>query len=267
MMCCEAHKCTIRGYLIAISIKRKREKQCHINKLITHIHTLERAHKSTQAATSLHELVQTRKDLLNKLDKKSQRNYILNQKHFSYEHGKKVGKLLANALRTKRSYNTIHSLKDSMGCKIVTNEDIVNKFVTYYTHLYNLAPLHTQSRNTVRKQMINDFLATYTPKRFYDQEASVLDHPISPEEVHTALKQLKPGKSPGPDGLTSDYNKSFQEILWPYFLKAFNSISPDHPPPRDLLTAHITVIPKPNKDPSLVSNYQPISLLHVDLKL
>lgn len=49
-------------------------------------------------------------------------------------------------------------------------------------------------------------------------------------------------------------------------MTAYNSFATPTEPPRELLTAHIAVIPKPDKDPSLVSNYRPISLLNVDLK-
>lgn len=114
---------------------------------------------------------------------------------------------------------------------MVNNDDIANRFVAYYTHLYNLAPSNTQSGKRARIQLINEFLSKHTPTRLSVKEANELAHPISPEEVDIALKQLKPGKSPGPDGLTSGYYKSFQEILRPHFLTAFNSLSPDNPPP------------------------------------
>lgn len=38
-------------------------------------------------------------------------------------------------------------------------------------------------------------------------------------------------------------------------------------PPPSLNSAFITVIPKPGKDPSLVGNYRPISLINNNLKI
>ncbi|XP_077309868.1 membrane-spanning 4-domains subfamily A member 8-like [Lithobates pipiens] len=86
------------------------------------------------------------------------------------------------------------------------------------------------------------------------------------DEITNALKQLKPGKSPGPDGLTVAYYKTFADILKPHFLSALKSFTEPINPPAEFLQAHITVIPKSGKDPSVVTNYRPISLLNVDLK-
>lgn len=69
-----------------------------------------------------------------------------------------------------------------------------------------------------------------------------------------ALKQLLTGKSPGPDWLTVSYYKTFHEILTPFFAKTFNSLHSTQQISRDLLEAHITVIPKPGKDATIVSN-------------
>lgn len=70
MVRCEAHKRTIRGELIALSAKRRRERQAHITKLTSHIHKLERTHKTTQASSSLPDLIQARTERLEILDKK-----------------------------------------------------------------------------------------------------------------------------------------------------------------------------------------------------
>lgn len=78
---------------------------------------------------------------------------------------------------------------------------------------------------------------------------------------------MKPGKAPGPDRYILLYYKTFSEKLPPTFLAAFNSIQDGQMMPAETLMAHITVIPKEEKDPSQCSSYHPISLLSVDLKI
>ena len=63
------------------------------------------------------------------------------------------------------------------------------------------------------------------------------------------------------------YYKTFYEKLTPKFLAAFNSLREGKPMLRQTLGAHIAVIPKEGKDPTLCTSYRPISLLNVDLKI
>lgn len=72
-----------------------------------------------------------------------------------------------------------------------------------------------------------------------------LDHPISMDEFLAALKIMKMGKAPGPNGYTLCYYKTFSDILVPCFVSAFNFALPDL-----TLQAHSTVIPKEGKDTS-----------------
>ncbi len=51
--------------------------------------------------------------------------------------------------------------------------------------------------------------------------------PITEEEVTTAIIKLHPGKSPGSDGLTSEFYKHFQEDIVPILALVFNE-SLDH---------------------------------------
>lgn len=115
--------------------------------------------------------------------------------------------------------------------------------------------------------MITDFLNQYSPKTITPSEAETLERPLSMEETSEALKPLNTGKSPGPDGLTVGYYKSSPDATLPYFLKAFNLMASASHTNKDLLKAHITMILKPGKYTNIVSNYRPISLLNIDVKL
>lgn len=120
---------------------------------------------------------------------------------------------------------------------------------------------------TMRSKELTSFLGQFAPDKISKDEASTLEAPITISEWEHAIKQLKPGKSPGPDGLSAVYYKTFSKILQTPFLKAFNSLSPTNPLTRGMLEAHIVVIPKDGKDPTQAGNYRPISLLNSDIKL
>lgn len=174
---------------------------------------------------------------------------------------------MAKALQRRKAALTIHKITDPSGKSFTSPEDISTQFVNYFTKLYNLPQTDMTDPSQNRQEAISTFLAQHGIPLISPEESRTLDCPISMEETTTALKQLKAGKSPGPDGLTVGYYKTFQETLTPHFTKAFNTLSASPQNNKDLLEAHITLIPKPGKDDTLVTNYRPISLLNVDLKL
>lgn len=131
----------------------------------------------------------------------------------------------------KKSDTIIDSINIPEGTKLTSNDQIANQFGKYYTQLYNLRAPPTQKVSDNRLQLIKDFLAQHGPKPISDADASSLEQPLSKEELDAVLKQVKPGKSPGPDSLTLGYYKAFIDTLYPHFLSAFNSICPDNPPP------------------------------------
>lgn len=89
-----------------------------------------------------------------------------------------------------------------------------------------------------------------------------LEGSITQEELRRALKEVKPGKSPGPDGLATQYYKLLEKPLTPHFVDTFNTLI-DSSAPSSLLE----VIPKPGKDHMIAKNYRPIFLLNTDIKL
>lgn len=150
----------------------------------------------------------------------------------------------------------------------VTSEAIASQFHNYYSKLYNLP---RQNRPpailTDRIQAIQEYLVESGLPRLETAETTPLEEQITLTEIQGAIKGLKSGKSPGPDGYTSVYYKTFGDILTNPLAKALNSLSSPRQVPPDFLTAHITVIHKAGKDPAECPSYRPISLLNLDLKI
>lgn len=281
MMQWEAHKCVIRGELIALQTKLKKQHQAKINDLLQQVKRLESTHKLSRAADTLQELTDTRTQLLELMGKQYRRRMTLANKTF-YEQGNKSGHLLAMALKPHTTTSTVHCIKDKSGTSHNSTEAIAEQFQAYYTELYNLkSTTNTQMSLSTRATCIQDFLQLNKSSTVPEDVAQQLELPLTLDEMDNALKQMKVGKSPGPDGFSVPYYKSFTKILLPRFLKAFNLVSQEsqrvgeiqehtpsrHPHSSALLQAHITVLPKGDKDPTQTSNYRPISLLNVDVKL
>ena len=87
-----------------------------------------------------------------------------------------------------------------------------------------------------------------------------LDRPISENEVLVAIKNLKTGKSPGTDGLISQFFKSCPERICPYLTTLYNFYFEHGYFPPEWSSSIIGPIHKKGneKDPN---NYRGVSLL------
>lgn len=81
------------------------------------------------------------------------------------------------------------------------------------------------------------------------------------------IKSLKTHKRPGPDRFFATYFKRFSDFLAPVLVRAFNAILVGHTFCSEMLTAAISLLPKPQTDDSSWSKYRPICLLNLDIKL
>lgn len=100
-----------------------------------------------------------------------------------------------------------------------------------------------------------------------DDEADSCNGMLTIDECRSALESMAPNKSPGSDGLTSNFYKFFWDSIGPLVVDSFNygfakgTFSPEQ------CRGIINVIPKPNKDSSIIQNLRPITLLNTDYKI
>ena len=80
-------------------------------------------------------------------------------------------------------------------------------------------------------------------------------------KIDVALKQMKNGKSPGIDGLASEFLKCFWDDIRKLLYKAFLECIQKGYLPSTMKTGLITCYLKPKKDLLLIDNWRPITLL------
>lgn len=100
----------------------------------------------------------------------------------------------------------------------------------------------------------------------FDQR-DLCDKQVTIEEVRLAIQQLKLNKSPGTDGLTSEFYRTFCDKLAPFLHGVFTESIHNQTLPPTLYQGLLTLIPKPNKDSRRIDNWRPICLLNNDYKI
>ena len=113
---------------------------------------------------------------------------------------------------------------------------------------------------------MDKFLEKYHLPRLNQDEIEKMNRPITSTEIETVIKKFPTNKSPGPDGFTGDFCRTFREEMPPILLKVFHKIAEEGTLPNSFYEA-ITLIAKPDKDPTKKENYRQISLKNIDAKI
>ena len=112
----------------------------------------------------------------------------------------------------------------------------------------------------------NYILNTKLEKEVNKDELVSCDGKLTLQECTSAIKMMKLNKSPGLDGLTTEFYQTFWEKIKHILVDVLNKSYDEKSLSYSQRTSVLSLIFKKN-DPLLLENYRPISLLNVDLKL
>ena len=114
---------------------------------------------------------------------------------------------------------------------------------------------------------MNECLEKYNLPHLNQEETENLNRSIRSTEIKILVRHLPANKTPGPESFTAEFYQKFREDLTPILLKLFQKIAEEGKLPNSFYGATITLIPKPDKDPTKKENYRPISLMNIDAKI
>ena len=152
---------------------------------------------------------------------------------------------------------TIIVIKDSLGKPYHNLKDINTVFKNYYQDLYTSS--HNPNASDIHKFLNNINLPHLTT-----EQTNSLEQPLTPAEFHNSIKWKI---IEHPDGFPAEFYKHFWSTISLLFLRMIDEFLITNSIPPTINTAVVTLLLKPDKDPTHLSSYRPLSLINRDIKI
>jgi hypothetical protein len=155
--------------------------------------------------------------------------------------------------------NVIDKLINDKGQTAEDDFTILKHCHSFYSNLYS-------SKNPNKNDIENYVKDIKIEHKLTLNESNTCEGLIDIKELHQIKSQLKANKSPGIDGLSSEFYKSFWDIMTPLLCDYFNEAYSIGKLGYTTNTAVLTLIFKKGEKTD-IRNYRPISLCNIDYKI
>ena len=171
----------------------------------------------------------------------------------------KPTKYFLNLEKSNFNKKTILRLKDTQGQYIENKSNIINELHAFYSTLY--AAEEGENRD------FDEYIDEAQLPVLSEAQKEKLDSPITMSELSLAVKDLKNSKAPGVDGIPADFYKVFWNKLKEPLYEVIREIVKSGQMHLSARRGLISLIEKIGRDPLLLTNWRPITLLCTDLKI
>ena len=137
------------------------------------------------------------------------------------------------------------------------NKPVEEIAADFYERLFD----ERRSSYRARRKLLHNVQRKITPEM-----ARALATPLTLKDIEGAIKGMANNKSPGADGLTVEFYKTFCNELAPILLEAWEDANRKGQLPEELRTGIIALLYKKG-DRSDIANYRPITLMPVSYKI
>jgi exonuclease III len=254
----ELIKYEIRKFCIKYGAKKRRELNVNTGNLLKSLNDLE-IQLGTEPSLVVQNEYESIKEQLNELEAERSKGTILRSKAKWIEEGEKPTKYFFSLEKQNYIKKHVRKLKLPDGSTTTDPEEILQIQKSFYETLYTAK----QSNNETE---IAYFMRGTVPMLSENLKMSC-EGKVTVEECHKNLKQFKNNKSPGNDGLTAEFYKTFWPTIANTLIQCYNYLYEHGELSNSQKQAIISLIEKQGKDREFIQNWRPISLLNVDYKI
>jgi len=160
--------------------------------------------------------------------------------------------------KQRQKNNNVRELILPNGETIKDMVDILQEEHRFYKKLYKCENIDENVKNIFLNEIDNQLC---------DNDKINCDSEIMTDEMTESLKAMKKNKSPGSDGLTTEFYLKFWNIIAPILKEVIDEIDCTGTLSRTMKKGILTLIYKNRGNKNELKNYRPISLLNVDYKI
>ena len=173
------------------------------------------------------------------------------------EQGERCTSYFVNLERQRANNKKMNSLLTEDGPLVETQDEILKETTNFYKRLYT-------SEKT--DDLAQDYLLNNLKQTLTDEDKDSIEGEITLDEILTAIKSLANEKSPGCDGLTAEFYKTFCNVIGNDLVEVINNGFQKGELSITMRRGVIVLIPK-GGEKTLLKNWRPISLLNYDYKI
>ena len=245
----------LRGLIIEYASKKKKKNQQNEIALKKKIESLDRLeHLHVNDIAWVDKLESLKQELENIREIKLSGTLIRSRAQY-ISSNEKPSKFFLNLENNNFVSKHIRELK--VGNKDIQNPDkILEEMFSFYQTLYNSVPTINIEDSTRFKNISQNM------PHLNEAEISNIEKEISLPELHSVILKSKNNKSPGPDGFSNEFFKTFWPDISTLLLKLLNAYREKGTIDEHQNLGIITCIPKGGKLRNNLKNWRPITLLN-----
>ena len=255
----ETIKCIIRGHTIKYSSQRKKRINSEVANIESKLQDLQSQlsinHEDTDNIIENIELLKYQ--LKNKFQERTQGAIVRSRTQW-YEEGEKNSNYFFNLEKRQSSNKTIHRLRLSDNTITQSPDKILAEQKQFYKNLYKCV---NENQDSNFLQEIKD-IPTIPDDIKHNMEVELTE-----TELLKVLKSMDNNKSPGEDGYPAEFYKVFWVDIKSILVKSYKYAYENGGLSISQKRGIISLIPKKEKDPIVLKNWRPLSLLNVDYKM
>ena len=259
----ELIKLHVRSYTIQYTSRKKKEMNEYEKKLNYEYNKLHDLINSGNQNQDIMDQFSITKSELEKIECHRARGAMLRSKVQWIEDGEKNTSYFLRLERQNYCNKLITQL--NVDDEIITDKkQILMAEKAFYEKLYSDNIMYD---NDILEESIDEFTKNSAIPKLNEEQKQKCEEEITESEILKSIKALKCGKSPGTDGLTSEFYKFFWGDIKTFLMASINFGIQTGQLSVEQRRGIITLIPKKDKNRLYLKNWRPITLLNIDYKI